>query len=50
MVSATEPVMLEASDYDLGGGIGKLTSLAELMLIPTTVPVSFNLVFSEADS
>ncbi len=50
VVNSTEPVMIDAADYDLVGGIGKLTELAELMLIPTAVPVSFTLTFTQSDS
>jgi polyisoprenoid-binding protein YceI len=47
VVSATQPVMLDATAYDLGAGIGKLAELAKLLHIPTTVPVSFSLVFNK---
>lgn len=50
VVTATEPVLLEAGDYDLQGGLGKLTELAGLLHIPTTVPVSFTLNFVDGDS
>lgn len=50
VVNSTEPVLIDAADYDLDGGIGKLTELAKLMLIPTTVPVSFTLTFTQSDS
>ncbi|MDB4224269.1 YceI family protein [Granulosicoccus sp.] len=46
VVSATQPVMLDATAFDLGAGIGKLAELAKLLHIPTTVPVSFSLVFN----
>lgn len=45
-VSAVRPVMLDAAAFDLDGGLGKLTELAKLLYIPTTVPVSFTLVFT----
>jgi len=48
VVSATQPVMLDATAYDLGAGIGKLAELAKLLHIPTTVPVSFTLVFDKS--
>lgn len=35
------PVLVEAADFVLGGGILELTKLAGLMFIPITVPVSF---------
>lgn len=46
VVSATQPVMLDAVAYDLGAGIEKLAELAKLLHIPTVVPVSFSLVFT----
>ena len=46
-VSATQPAMLDANAYDLGAGIGKLAELAKLLHIPTTIPVSFSLVFNK---
>lgn len=49
VVNSMEPVLLDAADYELGGGIDKLTELAGLMLIPTTVPVSFTLTFTRND-
>lgn len=45
MVVSQQPVLLDASDYELQGGIGKLAELAGLLHIPTTVPVSFSLTF-----
>ncbi|MFK8076827.1 MAG: YceI family protein [Granulosicoccus sp.] len=45
-VSATQPLMLDAVAYDFGSGIAKLAELAKLLHIPTTVPVSFSLVFT----
>ncbi len=47
IVTAAEPIMLDAAGYDLVAGIGKLAELAKLLHIPTTVPVSFSLVFSK---
>ncbi len=49
-VSATQPIMLDAAGYDLVAGIGKLAELAKLLHIPTTVPVSFSLVFVDSAS
>jgi len=46
-VTAAEPVLLDATSYDLSAGIGKLAELAKLLHIPTTVPVSFSLVFAK---
>lgn len=50
VVTASEPVMLDASAYKLDAGIGKLQDLAKLLHIPTMVPVSFSLTFSQSDS
>ena len=47
LVTSMSPVLVEAADFGLGGGILELTKLAGLMFIPTTVPVSFNLVFQQ---
>ncbi len=44
-VETTVPVILNALDYALGSGIGKLKELAGLSAIATSVPVSFSLVF-----
>jgi polyisoprenoid-binding protein YceI len=47
LVTSMSPVLLEATNFGLGEGILELTKLAGLMFIPTTVPVSFNLVFQQ---
>lgn len=47
LVTSMSPVLVEAADFGLGGGILELTKLAGLMFIPTTVPVSFSLVFQQ---
>ena len=47
LVTSMSPVLIEAADFGLDGGILELTKLAGLMFIPTTVPVSFNLVFQQ---
>lgn len=47
LVTSMSPVLVEAGDFGLGGGILELTKLAGLMFIPTTVPVSFSLVFQQ---
>jgi len=44
-VVAVEPVLVAASSFELESGLGKLTELAGLFHIPTTVPVSFSLSF-----
>ena len=48
VVTAVEPVLLDAAAFDLVGSIAELADLAELVHIPTTVPVSFSLEFDRA--
>ena len=50
VVTALEPVMLDASAFNLDGGIARLQELAKLMHITTTVPVSFSLTFTQSSS
>lgn len=45
-VIATQPVLLNATKFGMFDGLMKLTQIAKLLHIPTTVPVSFNLNFS----
>ena len=45
MVQTTEPVLVNAVDYGMLDGFGKLKELVGLFNIPTTIPVSFKLVF-----
>jgi polyisoprenoid-binding protein YceI len=45
LVASMSPVLVDAADFGFAGGVAELTKLAGLMYIPTTVPVSFNLVF-----
>ena len=47
LVTSMSPALVDAADFGLGGGLIELTKLAGLMHIPTTVPVSFNLVFQQ---
>jgi polyisoprenoid-binding protein YceI len=47
LVTSMSPVLVDATEFGFGGGILELTRLAGLMHIPTTVPVSFNLVFQQ---
>lgn len=47
LVTSMSPVLVDAAEYGLDGGILELTKLAGLMYIPTTVPVSFSLVFEK---
>jgi polyisoprenoid-binding protein YceI len=48
-VSTLEPLVVDAADFDLGGGIAKLQELAGLASISTAVPVSVQLVFRADD-
>ncbi len=47
VVSTTTPVLIKAADFGLDGGIEALRNVAGLSAISTTVPVIFNLVFTE---
>ena len=49
MVASTNPVIINAADYGMDGGIAMLQKLAKLPSIATAVPVSFVLVFSQVD-
>lgn len=44
-VETIQPVLLDANQFGLGGGIAKLQELAALQAIATAVPVTFALVF-----
>lgn len=46
-VVSTQPVLVDASSFELQGGLAKLAELAGLMHIPTTVPVTFDLKFDK---
>lgn len=46
-VSTLEPIVVDAADFDLEGGVGKLQELAGLASISTAVPVSAHLVFRD---
>ncbi len=46
MVTAEEPLLVDAASFDLQGGLGKLGELAGLLHIPTSVPVTFSLTFT----
>lgn len=45
-VVSRQPILVDATTYELQGGIGKLAELAGLMHIPMTVPVTFSLSFA----
>jgi polyisoprenoid-binding protein YceI len=47
LVTSLSPVLVSAEDFGLAGGVQELTKLAGLMYIPTTVPVSFSLMFGK---
>lgn len=47
VVSSMSPVMINASDYELAGGIDKLRQIAELASISQMVPVHFVLTFAK---
>lgn len=49
-VISTRPVVVSASDFNLGGGVEALQKVAGLASISTAVPVSFHLVFKPAAS
>ena len=44
-VTTSEPIVVNAGDFELGAGIAKLQALAGLSSISTAVPVSARLVF-----
>lgn len=47
VVSTTSPVLVKAADFGLEAGVEALRNVAGLNNISTTVPVMFNLVFTE---
>lgn len=46
-VETIQPILLDANQFGLGGGIAKLQELAGLQAIATAVPVTFALVFRQ---
>lgn len=46
LVQSTAPVLVNAADFDLEGGVEVLRTLAGLDVISLAVPVSFNLLFT----
>jgi len=46
-VATSEPIIVNAADFELGAGIAKLQELAGLDSISTAVPVSARLVFRQ---
>jgi polyisoprenoid-binding protein YceI len=48
-VATSEPIVVNAADFELGTGIAKLQELAGLASISTAVPVSARLVFRADD-
>ena len=49
-VRSIEPFIVNASQFDLSGGIEKLRELASLPSIATAIPVTFSLEFVSASS
>ena len=47
IVSSIKPLLINASDYQLDGGVEKLRQVAELSSISATVPVHFVLTFAK---
>lgn len=47
LVTTTAPLIVNAADFDLVGGIDRLKEVAALPAIATAVPVSLSLVFKE---
>ncbi|PCJ89190.1 MAG: hypothetical protein COA54_00160 [Thiotrichaceae bacterium] len=45
LVTSKNPVILNAKDFGLVGGIEALRKIANLSSIPISIPVSFNLIF-----
>lgn len=45
IVTSQQPVLVSAADFGLDAGVAELTKIAGLGYIPTSVPVSFQLVF-----
>ena len=45
LATSATPILINAADFKLDGGIGKLQELAKLPSIATAVPVNFTLVF-----
>ena len=48
-VSSVHPVIITAQDFGLSEGVEALRVVANLPVISTAVPVTFNMVFTEAD-
>lgn len=47
MVSTLEPVLVNAEQFGMSGGVSKLMELANLPAISTVAPVTFSLVFTD---
>ena len=47
-VYSTRPVLINAADFDLDGGVAALQKIANLQAISTSVPVTLQLVFNPA--
>lgn len=46
-VTSREPMLLQAADIGMSDGLKKLAEIAKLLHIPTVVPVSFSLRFTQ---
>ena len=46
LVQTVKPILLDTQGYDMGTGFEALKNIAKLFNIPTTIPVSFTLVFT----
>lgn len=46
LVQNQQPILINAADFDLTGGIETLQNLAKLSVISTSVPVNFTLLFT----
>lgn len=47
LATSVKPIIINADVYKLAGGIEKLRAVAKLPSISTSVPVTFNLIFSQ---
>ena len=50
MVQNVSPILIDAEDFDLTGGIEMLRNLANLPVISYSVPVNFTLLFNTSES
>lgn len=50
MVQNVSPILIQAADYDLTGGIDALRTIANLAIISYAVPVNFTLLFNTQEA